>query len=214
MKYWILLIVFALAACTAIKKYTERQVKYNMPFSHSRHLPVWNTENISCKNCHRFEKEERGTILVLGSDAEWKETPMDVKQLMTGREYDQQHFQKPIKELCHNCHVSGGKSSHTPLQRTCTLCHQAIDRSIIPASHSVNWMTSHKLQASFRSSDCSSCHEQRECSDCHFSRQPKMARTHPQGYEFIHSVDARFNASTCDSCHSPSYCEKCHRGTR
>jgi hypothetical protein len=210
MKRALIILSLLLGSCAAIKKMSERQIKYEMPFSHAKHTTPWAEQSIQCTDCHRYTRKSGGETLVMISDSKWQSKPEDIK-MRDGNDSLSNNRMKSLKEQCHPCHVEAqGKNLTTPFSRSCYLCHKPTDRSFIPASHRANWKFTHQLAASFRSSECYLCHEVRECSDCHLMRTPKFGRNHPEGYQFFHSIDARFNASTCDSCHEPSYCVRCH----
>ncbi|MDA8086965.1 MAG: hypothetical protein M0Z75_09715 [Nitrospiraceae bacterium] len=102
----------------------------------------------------------------------------------------------------------------------CAQCHQAEG---VPANHDSMWVTTHRLYAEKKPSNCKDCHQLSFCLDCHtgggltpdlqvsnfgVDYTPKSHRT---DFIEIHPIKALDDPRSCYRCHdAKSFCEDCH----
>jgi hypothetical protein len=156
-------------------------------FDHQVHEKAFSTSNSDCKTCHSFELNTETKVVTLPKD------------------YDE-FFTKPMKSVCHNCHLQSSKLD--PKLFECRTCH-ANAKELLPDNHQAGWEKKHATQA-YQKTECLQCHAQPFCTDCHRRFEPIQPKMHSRNYRFFHSVEARMNPTSCNSCHKSSTCRDCH----
>ncbi|MDA8168079.1 MAG: hypothetical protein M0Z59_00090 [Nitrospiraceae bacterium] len=105
--------------------------------------------------------------------------------------------------------------------KDCNECHTA---SGIAPNHNSAWITTHRLIAEKKPSNCKDCHQLSFCSDCHYGGglNPDlsvsnfgvdyMPKTHRSDFREIHPIKAFDDPRSCYRCHDArKFCDECHQ---
>lgn len=110
---------------------------------------------------------------------------------------------------CHGCHLGEAAAADRRAPRTCESCH-AVRAELQPASHGLEWLARHGLEARASARECRDCHATSACRDCHERRGPVVANPHPPAFSRTHGIEARLDPASCSQCHALATCEACH----
>lgn len=151
---------------------------------------------VKCSQCHNFKVT----------------APDKIGKFLPG--LDAQTFNRPLKQICHECH-QGSNDRFKAAPKACYTCHNGIEKlkSIKPMNHhTVNWKKHHGLMAKTNPRSCVQCHSNNECVKCHAQRNTVKQKNHRRNYRYYHSIDAHMSPQKCQVCHSKSECSDCHLG--
>ena len=95
---------------------------------------------------------------------------------------------------------------------SCIACHEDMNRTTPPPSHSQNWTRRHGTLGTEPDNACGMCHTKESCRECHQVTKPA---SHNDLWRLkTHGTQAAWDRRRCQVCHREDTCTACHADTR